>query len=72
MFFADPLYNVRIDGNVGGLGSIRHREFAMASGEMSEPEFTGFLKAGFGNLTRHSIDGSTITFAWTGATWRRC
>lgn len=58
MVFTDPPYNVRIDGNVGGLGSIRHREFAMASGEMSEPEFTGFLKASFGNLTRHSIDGS--------------
>jgi hypothetical protein len=35
-------------------GSIRHREFAMASGEMSKPEFTGFLKASFGNLARHS------------------
>ncbi len=58
MVFTDPPYNVRIDGNVGGLGSIRHREFAMASGEMSEAEFTGFLRASFGNLTRHSIDGS--------------
>jgi DNA modification methylase len=58
MAFTDPPYNVRIDGNVGGLGSIRHREFAMASGEMSKSEFTEFLKASFGNLVRHSSDGS--------------
>jgi len=58
MVFTDPPYNVRIDGNVGGLGSIRHREFAMASGEMSKTEFTGFLKASFSNLVRHSSDGS--------------
>jgi DNA modification methylase len=58
LIFTDPPYNVRIDGNVGGLGSIRHREFAMASGEMTRGEFTGFLKAGFQNLVNHSIDGS--------------
>src|SRR5262249_52351080 len=33
--FTDPPYNVPIDGHVSGLGRIRHREFAMASGEMS-------------------------------------
>ena len=32
--FTDPPYNVRIDGHVSGLGRIKHREFAMASGEM--------------------------------------
>jgi ParB-like chromosome segregation protein Spo0J len=32
--FTDPPYNVKIDGNVCGKGAIRHREFAMASGEM--------------------------------------
>ncbi|MEA2875568.1 MAG: hypothetical protein QOF14_764 [Hyphomicrobiales bacterium] len=35
LIFTDPPYNVRIDGNVCGLGTVRHREFAMASGEMS-------------------------------------
>ena len=34
--FADAPYNLPIDGNVCGKGSIRHREFAMASGEMSK------------------------------------
>ncbi|MGO9606334.1 MAG: DNA-methyltransferase [Candidatus Binataceae bacterium] len=56
--FADPPYNVRIEGNVSGLGAIRHREFAMASGEMSEAEFTGFLSQALGLLVRHSADGS--------------
>ena len=37
MVFTDPPYNVPIDGHVGGSGKIRHREFAMASGEMSVP-----------------------------------
>jgi DNA modification methylase len=41
--FADPPYNVKIDGNVCGKGAIHHREFAMASGEMSESEFFDFL-----------------------------
>ena len=40
MVFTDPPYNVRIDGNVSGLGSVKHREFAMASGEMTPDEFT--------------------------------
>jgi hypothetical protein len=27
--FVDPPFNVPIDGHVGGLGSIKHREFTM-------------------------------------------
>ncbi|MDT3683728.1 MAG: site-specific DNA-methyltransferase [Pseudorhodoplanes sp.] len=56
--FADPPYNVKIDGHVSGLGKTRHREFAMASGEMSEAEFTGFLTSLFKNLVQNSKDGS--------------
>jgi DNA modification methylase len=56
--FTDPPYNVAIDGHVSGLGRVRHREFAMASGEMTEAEFTAFLKTVFGLLTANSIDGS--------------
>lgn len=44
LIFADPPYNVAIDGHVGGLGKVKHREFAFASGEMSEAEFTTFLR----------------------------
>src|SRR5258707_8101770 len=48
--FTDPPYNVPIDRNVSGLGAIRHREFAMASGEMDEAEFTAFLTRALGLL----------------------
>ena len=40
--FTDPPYNVPIDGNVCGHGAVRHREFAMASGEMSPEASRGF------------------------------
>jgi len=43
MVFTDPPYNVAIEGHVSGLGKVRHREFAMASGEMTRDEFTAFL-----------------------------
>src|SRR6266478_1055727 len=56
--FADPPYNVEIDGNVCGKGRIHHREFAMAAGEMSEPEFVDFLSSALSFLQRHSCDGS--------------
>lgn len=58
MVFADPPYNVRIDGHVGNSGAVKHREFAMASGEMSVVEFTAFLRTSFENLVRFSVDGS--------------
>lgn len=56
--FTDPPYNVRIDGHVSGLGSIRHREFAMASGEMTEDQFVRFLATVYELLCRYSVDGS--------------
>ena len=43
MVFTDPPYNVKIDGHVCGNGKIKHDEFAMASGEMSDDEFSSFL-----------------------------
>jgi DNA modification methylase len=58
MAFTDPPYNVRIDGHVCGLGAIKHREFAMASGEMSEAEFTGFLETALANMAAVSVDGA--------------
>lgn len=58
MVFTDPPYNVPIDGHVSGLGKLQHREFAMASGEMSKSEFTGFLRAVFGNLAAASVNGA--------------
>jgi hypothetical protein len=37
--FTDPPYNLPIDGHVSGKGRVRHREFAMASGEMTPLQF---------------------------------
>lgn len=58
MVFTDPPYNVPIDGHVGGSGKLKHREFAMASGEMSASDFTAFLRRAFENLSAHALDGS--------------
>jgi DNA modification methylase len=58
MVFTDPPYNVRIAGHVSGLGKTRHREFAMASGEMNQREFTNFLRRAVTNLAEFSVDGS--------------
>jgi DNA modification methylase len=58
LVFTDPPYNVRIDGNVCGLGSVKHREFAFASGEMSEDEFTRFLCDTLGNAAGVMRDGA--------------
>jgi hypothetical protein len=55
---ADAPYNVPVQGHVGGNGSIRHREFAMASGEMTPDAFTGFLKGVFQQLVVNTTDGS--------------
>jgi DNA modification methylase len=56
--FVDPPYNVTIDGHVSGNGSIRHREFQMASGEMSDFEFISFLTSSLKLLARFSSSGS--------------
>lgn len=61
LVFTDPPYNVKIDGNVCGLGSVKHREFAFASGEMSESEFTRFLTDTLGSAASVLRDGA-ITF----------
>lgn len=58
LVFTDPPYNCRIRGHVSGLGKLTHREFVMGSGEMSEAEFTGFLKTVLGHLAAVSVDGS--------------
>lgn len=53
----DPPYNVRVDGHVRTAGS-HHREFAMASGEMTQEAFTEFLTKAFCYLVSASVDGS--------------
>lgn len=58
LVFTDPPYNVAIDGNVCGLGSVKHREFAFASGEMSETQFTQFLGETLANMSAVMRDGA--------------
>lgn len=54
----DPPYNVRIQGNAGGRGRIKRREFACASGEMDSAQFIGFLKSTLGPCAHYSADGA--------------
>ncbi|HUN95311.1 MAG TPA: DNA methyltransferase [Bradyrhizobium sp.] len=58
LVFTDPPYNVPVQGHVSGNGAIQHREFAMASGEMTEVQFTGFLEQCCTLLAAHSLPGS--------------
>jgi DNA modification methylase len=60
LVLTDPPFNIRVDGNVSGLGKVRHEEFAMASGEMSEAEFTKFLSTFLGCAKAHSRDGAIL------------
>jgi len=58
LVFTDPPYNVKIDGHVCGNGKVQHREFAMASGEMTPEGFTSFLQTVFQRMTEHTSNGS--------------
>jgi DNA modification methylase len=58
--FTDPPYNVKIDGHVSGNGTITHRDFAMAVGEMTEKEFTDFLTTSLMAMSAHSTSGALI------------
>ncbi|MGE0774200.1 MAG: DNA modification methylase [Sphingomonadaceae bacterium] len=58
MCFADIPFNVPISGHVSGTG--RHVEFAMASGEMSETEYIGFITQGLEVMIPHMADGAII------------
>ena len=56
--FTDPPYNVPIAGHASGLGRITHQDFVMASGELSDAEFTAFLLKACTLLCRYTKDGS--------------
>lgn len=58
MAFTDPPYNVPIHGHVCGSGSVRHREFAMASGEMTETEYAKFLETVLGLMAEACRNGA--------------
>jgi DNA modification methylase len=54
----DPPYNIKIDGNAAGHGRVHYREFALASGEMNQAEFTSFLSDVFRNIRHHTVQGA--------------
>ena len=65
LILTDEPYNVSISGHVSG-GA--HREFAMASGEMSDLQFHSFNVAGLSPVLPHLRDGGVFgTFIdWRG------
>jgi hypothetical protein len=65
--FTDPPYNVKIDGHVSGKGAVHHREFPMATGEMSEAEFTAFLTSAQSCICQNTVPGALI---YTCMDWR--
>lgn len=55
--FTDCPWNIPIDGFVSGLGSKKHKDFAMAAGEMSEAEFIAFCETFHKLSAAHLADG---------------
>lgn len=63
----DPPYNCPVNGHVCGSGKVKHEEFEMASGEMSDEEFAQFTADFMKNLVEFSEDGS-LHYIW--CDWR--
>jgi len=57
LVFADPPYNVPILGHASGLGRIKHLDFSMAAGEMTEEAYVDFLQATLGCMGDALVDG---------------
>lgn len=57
---SDPPYNVRIQGNVSGLGKKVHDEFAMASGELNGEEWQQFLDTVLVRLASWVVAGAVL------------
>jgi len=70
MVFADPPYNVPIDGYATGTGTgkVHHREFVMATGEMTDAEFQDFLQTALRYCVEFASEGSIhyICMDWRG------
>lgn len=58
--FSDPPYNLEIENNVSGLGAIKHENFAMACGEMSDDQFRTFLGDYLKRCREFSVPGAVI------------
>lgn len=60
MVCADLPYGCPIEGHVSGLGKVKHKNFVMGAGEMSEPELLAFFTDIFRQLAEHTIDGAIL------------
>lgn len=58
LILQDPPFNVPVNGHVCGAGKTKHKEFAMANGEMSSDEFTEFLRKNFALCAKYSRPGA--------------
>jgi hypothetical protein len=58
MVLSDPPWNIPIEDNVSGLGAVKHKDFAMACGEMTPAEFVAFLTTFFSFVVAHSQEGA--------------
>ncbi len=67
--FADPPYNLQVEGLVSGKGAVKHKEFAMASGEMTPSAFRHFLERACSRLVSYTTDGSIHFICMD---WRHC
>jgi hypothetical protein len=59
----DPPYNVKGEGHISGLGKVVHPDFLMASGEMTDAEFTTFL-TDFLRATSDSLVPGAVLFVF--------
>ncbi|WP_299353508.1 DNA methyltransferase [uncultured Shimia sp.] len=60
MVFTDPPYNVPVQGHVRSGNASEHREFAMASGEMTNGEFRAFLRESITHLVKRLVKGAVV------------
>ena len=65
--FMDPPYNLAINGHVSGTG--KHKEFAVASGELSDEEFKSFLQNTLTTTYDH-LAANAVSFVCMD--WRHC
>jgi DNA modification methylase len=63
LVFTDPPFNVPVAGHVSGNGRVTHREFPMASGEMTAAQFTQFLTTAITQLHNYSEPGALLYLA---------
>lgn len=68
LIFADPPYNCAINGHVCGKGKVKHREFVMASGEMTDDQFVDFLRQTMSLAAATCRDGAIafVCIDWRG------